>query len=353
MERNYEEWMTKTLETEKLDWLGDIMPDCDEQEKYYHTSAPVIIFQMIDQHLQVTNTISSDLTFKALVLSIQQVTNYGAIYRTGIIDFKERHFKDRSLKRYFTQQIITIVNNCQQIMELAQQLKQLYWPKSQTSNYQEFERLLHTYQQLRNDVAYFLLEEAFLDLEVHFNELFTVKWLASSAAVDTICATLDDYFQDYNHLRVVNFEYVITRGQALVTIRYIKALLSKRINKPRADCEVIAKKINKEARQVKMFFSKIAPNLSKTDTPIDLIATLANLLSSDIEMLVLDLHTLLGNYPSLTEDHLVRLFYLRNDIKAAEVREKVQDAMRSKKSKISTDKRDDIFKEIVFADKLW
>lgn len=93
MEKNYQDWMNKTLETEKQDWLNDTF---DDQEQYYHTSAPVIIFQMIDQHLKVTNTISSELTFKALVLSIKQVTHYGNIYRAGILEIKERHFKDRS-----------------------------------------------------------------------------------------------------------------------------------------------------------------------------------------------------------------------------------------------------------------
>lgn len=199
-----------------------------------------------------------------------------------------------------------------------------------------------------------MLEEAFLDLEVHFNELFTVKWLTTAIAVDTICVTLADYFHDYNHLRDMNFEYVINKAQQLVTKRYIRAMLSKRISKPRPDCEIISKKVIKEARQIRNFFGKIAPNVSDTDTPIDLIPMLANLLISDIEMLVLDLHTLLGNYPSLTEDHLVRLFYIRNDIKGNEVKEKVQDAMKSKKSKVSTDRQDTIFKEIVFQnDKLW
>lgn len=203
-------------------------------------------------------------------------------------------------------------------------------------------------------MAFILLEEAFLDLEVHFNELFTVKWLTTAIAVDTICVTLADYFHDYNHLRDNNFEYVITKAQQMVTKRYIRAMLSKRISKPRSECEIISKKIIKEARQIKTFFSKIAPNISDTDTPIDLISMLANLLISDIEMLVLDLHTLLGNYPSLTEDHLVRLFYIRHDIKGNEVKEKVQDAMKSKKSKVSTDKQDMIFKEIVFQnDRLW
>lgn len=203
-------------------------------------------------------------------------------------------------------------------------------------------------------MAAFLLEEAFLDLEVHFSELFTPKWIASpQKAVDTICATLDDYFQDYNHLRDSNFKYVINAGQSLVTVRYIKALLSKRITKSRTECESIANRAALEARHIKHFFSKVAPNLSELDTPVDLITTLANLLKCDIEMLVLDLHTLLGNYPSLTEEHLVRLFYVRNDIKAAEVRERIQDAIKSKKAQVSTDKRDVIFQEIVFADRLW
>lgn len=138
--------MNKTVATEKQDWLNDSLPEHDDTEKYYHTSAPVIIFQMINQHLQVTNTIHSELTFNALVMSIQQVTKYGGKYRQAIIELKEKHFKDRSQMPFFTHHIITIVNNCQQIIELAQQMKQLYWPKSRTERYEEFEKLLRTYQ---------------------------------------------------------------------------------------------------------------------------------------------------------------------------------------------------------------
>lgn len=31
-------------------------------------------------------------------------------------------------------------------MELAQHMKQLYWPKSRTEHYEDFERLLKTFQ---------------------------------------------------------------------------------------------------------------------------------------------------------------------------------------------------------------
>lgn len=146
LEANYVEWMNKTLKMEKEDWLNDTMSNFDENEQYYHTSTPVIIFQMIHQNLQVTAEITAELTFKVLILSIRQVHNYGAMYRQAIIEFKEQHFRDRSRKRFFTQNIITIVNNCQHIIELAQHEKQLYWPKSRTEHYQEFEALVNLFQ---------------------------------------------------------------------------------------------------------------------------------------------------------------------------------------------------------------
>lgn len=351
MEKNYTDWMDKTVETEKTDWQSG-MPDQDDQ--FFHTASPVIIFQMIDQHLQVTNTISQDLTFDALVLSIQQITIYGQKYRLSIIDFKERHFKDRSQVPFFTQHIITIVNNCQQIMELAQQIKQLYWPKTRTDHYEDFEKLLETFQALRDETASYLLEEAFLDLDGHFNELFTVKWITTSIAVDTICVTLQDYFQDYNHLRVINFEFVIKEAQKMVAKKYLKAMLSKKISKPKAECELIVKKIIKEVKQIKSFFEKIAPNVLKNDSPFDVIIDLAQLLNCDVEMIILDLHTLLTNYPSISEDHLIRLFHIRNEIKSNEMKEKINDAFKSRKTSVSTHDKlgSAIFKEIVF-EKLW
>lgn len=39
---------------------------------------------------------SEDLTEKALNLSIKQVIKYGDAYQDGIIEFKNKHFEDRS-----------------------------------------------------------------------------------------------------------------------------------------------------------------------------------------------------------------------------------------------------------------
>lgn len=351
METNYEDWMQKTLETEKQDWINGVAPEGD-QDGYFHTAAPVIIFQMIDQNLQVTKTISQALTHKAMVLSIDQVAKYGIMYREAIREFKLRHFEDRSKVPFFTHYMITIVNNCVLFIELAQQMKQHYW-KTDFSNEEssgQFNLLLKIYQDLRNEAAKFLLEEAFLDLESHFQDLITMNWVSSSIPVDTICVTLDDYFQDYVHLRVKNFEYVITEAENLVARRYISAMLQKKVTfRSYEERRSAGNKILKEVNQIKTLFCKIAPKLgNRVDSPLETIKSLAEVLKSeDLEILSLDIHSLVDKYPDITEDQLSRLLSLRGDLSRAEIREKLSYIFQDSSGQKSTSFVRSIFDQIL------
>lgn len=355
MESNYMEWMEKTLESERAEWSGQRAPDVEPHTNAYHTHAPVIIFQMIDQNLQVTKTISKEITFKALLLSIEQVTRYGNMYRDGVIQFKNKHFADRSRVAYFTHHMITIVNNSEQLVRLAQQAHAAHWPPGAHRPAAEasFETMLNTFQNLRDAAAQFLLEEAFLDLEIHFEDLFTSKWLQSSIPVDTICITLDDYFQDYNHLRDKNFEYVINEAQNLVYKKYITAMLSKKMAfKNVEEAQQAATKIVKEANQIRSFFRKIAPEGVNVDWPFEVINTLAEVLRcQDIEMLSLDLHSVVAKCPDMTEEQLWRLVWLRGDVPRARLRDIVAIALASRPPP-RTNSQPSLFKHITFSERL-
>ena len=89
----------------------------------------------------------------------------------------------------------------------------------------KFESLLKTFQEIRQESVNFLLDEAFLDIEAYFGDLLTGKWQTGSQAIDTICATLNDYFEDYQFLKPTNFELVITTAQDRVARKYITAML--------------------------------------------------------------------------------------------------------------------------------
>ena len=153
MTSNYGDCMQKTLETEARDWRRSSPPESDGDD-HYHTEAAVIIFQMVDQNLQVSQTISDDLMQRALKLGLEQIIQYGLLYRDALVTFKTKHFEDRSQVPYFTHYMIAIVNNCLHIMELAQQMRARYLKSSTTGDMsvsgnasaQSFDSLLKTYE---------------------------------------------------------------------------------------------------------------------------------------------------------------------------------------------------------------
>ena len=73
MRDNYSSWMTNTIRQEKEEWCSDRDPDMDF-DGFFHTSSPVIIYQMVEENLEVSATISQELVYKVLILGIEQVT---------------------------------------------------------------------------------------------------------------------------------------------------------------------------------------------------------------------------------------------------------------------------------------
>ena len=54
---------------------------------------------MMDENLQVASTISPELTSKVLVLGINEVTNFGVMYKNAVGDYKNKYFRERPAVR--------------------------------------------------------------------------------------------------------------------------------------------------------------------------------------------------------------------------------------------------------------
>ena len=158
---------------------------------------------------------------------------------------------------------------------------------------------------------------------------------------------MDDYFQDYNKLAVPNIEFVVNEAKTLIAKRYILAMLSKKISfKTYEECTKASAQIMKEVDQLHKVFINVSPNIVDDDDHICVIAMLSEVLKCEDEMLSFDLHRIVEKYSDITEDHLLRLLYLRGDLTRSELKEKVTFATRTPKPQILTKKS--IFKQIVF-----
>ena len=167
----------------------------------------------------------------------------------------------------------------------------------------------------------YLLDVAFLDIEAYFSDLLTAKWQSGSQAIDTICATLNDYFEDYQFLKPSNFELVISCAQDRVAILQNNLLRKKITFTSQEERKSAAVKIRTEADQCKSFFKDVAGDMGDFDSPFDTVAMLAEVLSSDDEMLSLELGTLCKRYPDVSHEQIFCLLLLRGDLARGEAKQ--------------------------------
>ncbi len=111
----------------------------------------------------------------------------------------------------------------------------------------------------------------------------------------------------------------------------------------------VATKIVREAEQVQDFFLKIAPNIAvRKNSPLEAPKALAEVIKSeDLDMLSLDLHTLVEKFPDITEDHLSRLLMIRGDISRSEIRDKVTFVRQASNNRSKTPTQRSIFQQII------
>ncbi|KAM4729119.1 exocyst complex component 3 isoform 2-T3 [Anableps anableps] len=304
-------WLRKALETDKKDWLKETEPEAD-QDGYYQTTLPAIVFQMFEQNLQVAAQIDGDFKEQVLKLCLKQMNSFLMRYREEVVAYKEEHLRDRQLPQCYIQYMIAIVNNCQTFKESINSLKRKY---SQSSDPIDSDAAIErTLSEVVKEGCQFLLDEVFLDLENHLNELLTRKWLAGSHAVDTICVTVEDYFNDFNKVKKPFNQEMTNEALRRVVVEYLKAVMQKRITFKNADeRKEGAERMIKEAEQFKFLFKKLAAG-EDTDRLCGSITAIAEVFKlTDPTLLFLEVTTLVSKYPDIREDHIQALLAVRGD----------------------------------------
>uniref|UniRef100_A0A8C4DB39 Exocyst complex component 3 n=1 Tax=Dicentrarchus labrax TaxID=13489 RepID=A0A8C4DB39_DICLA len=290
-------WLRKALETDKKDWQKETEPEAD-QDGYYQTTLPAIVFQMFEQNLQVAAQIDGDFKEQVLKLCLKQMNTFLIRYREEAMAYKEEHLRDRQLPQCYVQYMIAIINNCQTFKESINSLKRKYSQSSEpTDSDAAIERTLN---EVAKEGCQFLLDEVFLDLEHHLNELLTRKWLTGSHAVDTICVTVEDYFNDFNKIKKPFNQEMTSEALRRVVVEYIKAVMQKRITFKNADeRREGAERMIKEADQFKFLFRKLAAG-EDTDRLCGAIAAIAEVFKlTDPTLLFLEVTTLVSKYPDI------------------------------------------------------
>ncbi|XP_018429433.1 PREDICTED: exocyst complex component 3 [Nanorana parkeri] len=315
LQSNIIAWLRKALETDKKDWDKDTEPEAD-QDGYYQTTLPAIVFQMFEQNLQVAAQISEELKKKVLHLCLLQMNTFLNRYSEQAQLYKEEHLKNRQLPACYVQYMIAIINNCQTFKESIVSLKRKYLRSEDNVLVSGSANMDSILDNIASEGCRSLLDEVFLDLEQHLNDIMTKKWLGGSNSVDTICVTLEDYFNDFAKIKPHYKQKMTIKAHRKVVTEYLKAIMQKRICFRNAEeRKEGAERMIKEAEQFKFLFRRLTSGFNEeTDGLCDTITDIAEVIKlTDPSLLYLEVSTLVTRYPDLRDDHIAALLAMRGD----------------------------------------
>lgn len=301
IEKNYREWMSNTINREERDWSSSEPPEMDN-DGHYHTTTPVFIFQMIDQHLRIAETVNQTLEDRILALSMDQLIIFAQQYKETIEKYCKIHFSDRGRYKFFTPYLVAITNNCSRIEQLF-----LNMEKSRPS-------AVNAFKALRDEALEKLLKELFLDVGKEINQIGSQDWMDGKVScIENICLTLDDYSEDYKHLRPENRKILYLKLAHRMARDYTRALLMKKITlgnqrQRHSFCD-------KFLRESKKLEERIDPQHKLAKSPFQPLEDIKEFLQlRDPDLLALEVQNLKMRYPDMNENHLAALLSMSDII---------------------------------------
>ncbi|CAJ0950750.1 unnamed protein product, partial [Mesorhabditis belari] len=350
--KDIKDWLRKTVDREKEDWYKHIRPE-EDSNGYFYTQLPSILFGMIEDNVSICKEISTDLIPSVIHVNIEEFIGFSDHYRDAALAYKGKHFEDRNRFREYTSTMIAIANNLQTCIE-------------NTDKYMKHIRLLDgdvesasgvmSGRSTRKEVLInidklngkwndgilrsvnCLLEEVMADISKSLAELFSKIWLQSTAAIETICMTIHDYYGDHRHLRPFILLALMSELQYKVVAEYLKAVETKRLNFSNFDeRDSAGKRLLTDAKKIQRVFDEMdfgdgsevgnedgnqIPSITRVLLQISSVISLR-----DKSLLSLEATTFARKFPDCGAEFLTALLASREDVGRSEAKALAEEVM--------------------------
>jgi len=368
-------YLLRLLNQEKEDWYSDQQPEFDA-DQYYCTTLPTSLKKLIVDTMKVAEQVDDDVASKIFEKVKLEIEHFTEDIKNAVEELVADHGKDRNVPPSYLNYMIAISNNCQVITSRVKRLVEMFGDgeddQPRTSNLSgnnpfgnpdgeggadghgkdnyspEYLNFFDYKGQIGLNLSILaryiidqLLNEVFLDLKTFFDSLLTEnEWLKADdgyGPVETITATIEDYAQDFQNMRTVQFTSLIKECERRLAIDYIKAIFAKKMKISDAATLVeVAQKIDREADTLERF---VALLLSQHDEgggdennnfaqpwevkPMEAVKLCGSILQSSSDMLELEIQGLASRFSDVTTEHVRKLLDIRGDLSKDQIGEKL------------------------------
>ncbi|KFD61843.1 hypothetical protein M514_12304 [Trichuris suis] len=343
------EWMGRTLTQELDDWYKGTAPETDCYGAYY-SSLPSILYQMIDDQMQLAKEISNEAVPSILMVCLDEALSFTNHFKEAVQTFYNKHFEDRSRFPCFTQTMVSIANVCLMSSELAERLKvnirlSLQWePVASTGQavspvqllrcdlLQRIDQLKERWT-LNSQIALkYLIGEVTADIAPHLAIILTSKWLDSDGPLETICCTIEDYHQDHSHLKPTLLNDLLLQLEMRIVQEYLKAFDSRRVAfRSYNERKTATDRIHSESEKLRSLFCRLRnekENATEFESLTVVLDSLSDMMSSqDRSLLALEVSSFVKKFLNIRVDQLAGIIQAREDVGRSEARQLAQDIL--------------------------
>ncbi|ULU07000.1 hypothetical protein L3Y34_018646 [Caenorhabditis briggsae] len=340
-------WLKNTVSHETLDWNKNVRPS-EDNHGYFYTDLPNTVFGMLKDTVTLAKEVSVEVIPSIINLTIQEFHELAGKYRDAFTAYKTDYFAERGRFQEFTSNIIAVANNLHTCIESTEKYKQQIrlsmegeqnsatsmptplsagrrTAVSQQQLIENMDALNLKWSNAASVAINYLREEVIMDIAPSLAELFSKKWLIGSAAPETICMTISDYYHDHKHLRPVTRSALLMDLQFRIVSEYLKAIETKRLTFTSYEERATAgKQMKSDVARLDHLYAEFA----SSDDMADQLPLLTSIISAagevislkDKSLLSLEATSFARKFPNCPAELLAAILATRDDVGRSDAR---------------------------------
>ncbi|KAI9034366.1 exocyst complex component Sec6-domain-containing protein [Hyaloraphidium curvatum] len=327
-----DEWMGNLFVTEMRQFCAREEPP-EENNGIYGTASPVIMFQMVNQQIDIAAATGRDRLLYDVVSECCRSLEEFQTKWLGVLDaeFQKLLTKPAESPKGFPEYVMALANDCYRATEFTEVIVKKLDPFAGEEYRAEMNQSLGSTQDGFMRVAKraytVLVEVALNDTKPAVGQLHCQQWY-SEDLMRLVLGTLEDYCNDFQaHMQ----EYLFTKLFAELLDRFVIMYLDAFRNKSaRYKAGLCADRLKRDLADAEAFFTKYR-NEKRVKGAFEAVDKIVSVLLSQPGLLFLDAYAAWKAYPDMPGAYLEDVLSKRDDLDKNQVAEVMSD-LRSKMS---------------------
>ncbi|RUP48663.1 exocyst complex component Sec6-domain-containing protein [Jimgerdemannia flammicorona] len=336
--RKLVEWTTNLMNTESRDFIERDKPPEHDSDGHYGMTAAVIMFQMINQQIDVAVESNQGKLLYHVVSECHRVLKDSQRVWKELLGSELRKQIERpdEVPEGFVDYVMAVANDNVRSADFTEaivhRLENLVDAKYKAQVDEKLNTVMDGFLQVSTFARGILLDVTFNDVRPIFGQMFCPAWY-DEELMPLVIATLKDYCKDYQqHLNGYLFGRLVDEMLERFLVLYLEAARSKQAKFRMPQC---LDKIRSDVRLAYNFFVKFKAK-DELETQLDVIENVHTMLESNRRSIFLDYHSFRQAYPDVPLVFVEDLLARRDDLDKSGFKE-IMEGIRAKAKEYEPD----------------